>query len=73
MEADGQIQAYSDHSHLSAVSSDAKLVGEPHAVDERIFGNSESNTKSHHSGSFKKYGTVSWHNNRILYENCGLD
>ena len=58
VEADGQIQAYSDQSHLNAISSDAKLVGdlESHKVDEKVFGNS---TKSYHSGSFKKYGAVS--------------
>ena len=55
VEVEGQIQAYSDQSHLNAISSHAKLVGDSHAVDERVFG---SSIKSHHSDSFKKYGAV---------------
>ena len=60
IEAEGQIQAYSDQSHLNPISSDAKLIGDSHEVDERVFGNSESSMKSQqYPGSFKKYGAVS--------------
>ena len=59
IEAEGQIQAYSDQSHLNPVSSDAKLIGDSHEVDEKVFGNSESSMKlQQHPGFFKKYGAV---------------
>ena len=53
LEEDGQIQDYSDHSHLISINSDG---GDAHEVDERVFGTS---TKAKHSGAFKKYGAVS--------------
>ena len=61
IEAEGQIQAYSDQSHLNPVSSDAKLIGDSHKVDERVFGTySESSKKTQqYPGSFKEYGAVS--------------
>jgi hypothetical protein len=62
LEAEGQIQAYSEQSYLNPVSSDAKLlVGDSHEVDEGIFGKSESiiEKSQQQPGSFKKYGAVS--------------
>ena len=52
-----KLEAYSEQSRLNAINSDAESGGDAHDVDEKVFGNSGSSTKS---GSFRKYGVVSY-------------